>query len=257
MCTGARTVCNYWLMVELRAAIGRPLTDLIFRPRRPVPPAVCVLLWGPHGPAAGAESRRRLGVRSSGRRQQEHHATSGRREAAQSLLGFHQGLRTVSETRSVETLGNRSCQAVLWELYSRDGEPACGLRNVFKRPASLLCNWTYADKTRATSVLCDGRRWRCTGFSVSVRFHTDIIKLHHVLFNKCYHYKITCFILWPFDIFRKCIWPPDTKRFPTPGLFLSVEVVESCNSFENLCENKNCWLLRAYESDRGRGGGGF
>ena len=73
---------------------------------------------------------------------------------------------------------------------TRGPRATCGPRNVFKRPASLLCNygsWTYADKTRATSVLCDGCWWRCIGFRISVRFHTDIIQLRHVLFNKCYH----------------------------------------------------------------------
>ena len=30
--------------------------------------------------------------------------------------------------------------------------------------------------------------------------------------------RITCFILWLFDIFQKCICPPDTKRFATPGI---------------------------------------
>ena len=47
---------------------------------------------------------------------------------------------------------------------------------------------------------------------------TLTIKLHHVLFNKMLSLKIACFILWPFDIFQRFIWPPGTKKFPTPGL---------------------------------------
>ena len=63
-------------------------------------------------------------------------------------------------------------------------------------PSNVLSNgppppWTYADKTLTTSVLCDGRWWRCTGFSVSVRFHTDMIKLRVV------QQMLSFFFLWP------------------------------------------------------------
>ena len=73
-----------------------------------------------------------------------------------------------------------------------DPRPACGPHNVFKQPASLLCSCNV--KTARE------RMWTKHGLHpcyvtvagdvapvlVSVRFHTDIIKLRHVLFNKCY-----------------------------------------------------------------------
>ena len=62
-------------------------------------------------------------------------------------------------------------------VYIKGGEPAArgphAARVTFSNgppvyfaTVTLNGSWTYADKTRATSVLCDGRRWHCTGFNI-------------------------------------------------------------------------------------------
>ena len=83
------------------------------------------------------------------------------------------------------------CLAQGWG--TRGPRATCNPRNVFKRSASLLYNCnvrTVRERMRTKHGLhpCDVTVAGDVALVlVSVRFHTDIIKLHHVLFNKCYH----------------------------------------------------------------------